>query len=335
MVRIAFVLVEQMMSTSLTLPLEMWRAADAFWASRERNLHNVETWLCSVDGSLVRSQAGLELRPDGALPAEPVDLVYLPALWRNPRAVLSRGEKLLPWLRRQHEANALIAAVGTGCALLAATGLLDGKAATTHWYYFDRFSADYPRVDLKREYFITQAGSLYCAASINALADVTVHLIERFFGRAIAGYVERQFSYEVRRPFEKYRFLAGHNPSHPDELIVEVQLWLEQHYAEPVRLSELARRFRVSTRTLLRRFHKATDETPMQYLQRLRIDTARALLNATNLSIGEIADRVGYPDPRQFARVFRARSGIGPREFRATVRAKLFSTGFPRDAVDG
>ncbi|MCC6202959.1 MAG: helix-turn-helix domain-containing protein [Gammaproteobacteria bacterium] len=333
MMRIAFVLVDQMMLTSLTLPLEMWRAADAFWASRERSLRNIEIRLCSVDDASVRTQAGLELRPDQPLPAEPVDLVYLPALWRNPRTALRRGQTLLPWLRQQHAGGALIAAVGTGCALLAETGLLDGKAATTHWYYFDQFSSAYPQVDLKREYFITQAGSLYCAASINALADVTVHLIERLFGRAIAGHVERQFSYEVRRPFEKYRFLAGHNRSHPDELIVEVQLWLEQHYAEPVRLEEVARRFRVAARTLLRRFHKATDETPMQYLQRLRVDTARALLNATNLSISEIADRVGYPDPRQFARVFRARTGIAPREFRATVRAKLFSAVSLRDVV--
>lgn len=334
MIRIAFVLVDQMMSTSLTLPLEMWRAADAFWVSREGDSRNIEIMLCGVDGAAVATQAGLTLVPDCPLPPEAVDLVYLPALWRNPRTALRRNAALLPWLRAQYGYGALIAAVGTGCALLAETGLLDGKAATTHWYYFDRFDRMYPRVDLKREYFITQAGSIYCAASINALADVTVHLLERFFSRAVAGYVERQFSYEVRRPFEKYRFLAGHNPSHPDELIVEVQLWLEQHFSEPIRLEELARRFRLTTRTLLRRFRKATDETPMQYVQRLRVDTARALLNSTNLSIGDISDRVGYPDPRQFARLFRARTGIAPREFRATVRAKLFSAEFPRDTAD-
>jgi transcriptional regulator GlxA family with amidase domain len=326
MVSVGFVLTGGMMSTGTTLPLEMWRTADARWAARERGRRVLHAVLLGVDEAPVRSQAGLTLSADRSVSGkDQFDVIYLPALWRNPRPVIARSGRLFPWLIGQHERGATIAAVGTGCTLLAETGLLDGKAATTHWYYFEPFARDYPKVDLKREYFITQAGNLYCAASINALADVTVHLIERHCGREVASYTERQFSYEVRRPYEKYRFLAGKNRRHPDELIVEVQSWLADHQADAVSLGDVAARFGVSTRTLLRRFKLATDETPARYLRGVRIDTAKALLDSTNLGIGDIADRVGMQDPRQFARVFREREGVSPREYRRTVRSKLFS----------
>jgi transcriptional regulator GlxA family with amidase domain len=134
------------------------------------------------------------------------DIVYLPGLWRNPRPVVRRHPQLLAWLREQYQNGALISAVGTGCCFLAEAGLLDGKAATTHWHYFDQFQKDYPKVMLKRQHFITRAGSLYCAASVNSLADLTVHFIQRLYGKAIASHVERHFSHEIRRAYESSGF---------------------------------------------------------------------------------------------------------------------------------
>ncbi len=183
-----------MLAAGSLLPIEMWRAAEqARLAARTRgDTLNISTVACTMEP--VATQSGIALNPSAALQdIENADVVYLPALWRNPRPVLRKNFAITPWLRRLFGDGCLLAAVGTGCCFLAEAGLLDGKSATTHWHYLDQFQASYPHVLLKRDYFITQSGSIFCAASVNALADVTVHLIARFYGRETALLVERNF----------------------------------------------------------------------------------------------------------------------------------------------
>jgi transcriptional regulator GlxA family with amidase domain len=323
--RLAMVLADQMLAASAMLPMEMWRAAASTAQGRgQRAAFEVDT-VMAHSGASVSTQAGIDLAPSTAFAdGHRYDVIYLPALWRNPRPVLNRAQALSEWLQSQFEAGALIAAVGTGCCFLAQAGLLDGKSATTHWHYFAQFARDYPRVHLKRQYFITQAGSLFCAASVNAMADVTVHLIERFFGRAIASHVERNFSHEIRRPFDKYRYLDGDDLQHADELIVEVQLAMRRRLQEPLRMQALAREFGLSPRSLDRRFREATGSSPLVYVQQQRIKAAKELLESTNLTITEIAYRVGYLDQGHFARLFERVLLVAPREYRRTVRAKIF-----------
>jgi transcriptional regulator GlxA family with amidase domain len=103
----------------------------------------------------------------------------------------------------------MISAVDTGTCFLAEAGLLDDKPATTHWHYFDQFQRDYPRVKLKRQYFITQATNLNCSASVNAMADLTVHFVKRIYGQGIASFVKRNFSHEIRRSYEKTSYVEG------------------------------------------------------------------------------------------------------------------------------
>lgn len=325
--QLGVVLADRMLAASALLPIEMWRAAAETAAGRQREAPPLGIDLLPAHPSAaIETQAGLALAPTAPLDlARRYDVVYLPALWRNPRPTLRRAAALSPWLRRQAEAGALIAAVGTGCCFLAAAGLLDGKAATTHWHYFDQFARDYPRVLLKRQYFITQAGTLFCAASVNAMADVTVHLIERVYGRAVASHVERNFSHEIRRPFEKYRFLEGDDLQHADELIVEAQLAMQRRLQEPLRMTVLAREFGLSPRSFDRRFREATGASPLAYLQGLRVKAAQDLLASTNLSVGEVAFRVGYSDLGHFARLFARAIAVGPRAYRRTVRAKIFA----------
>lgn len=332
--RLAFLLTPQMLAASCLLPAEMWQAAAGTVNGRQRDRVTLEVVLLSADDRPVATQAGVPLAPTMALDESgPFDVVYLPALWRNPRPVLTRSQALVPWLRAQHAAGATIAAVGTGCCFLAEAGLLDGKAATTHWHYFERFARDYPEVRLKREFFITQAGRLYCAGSVNALADVTVHLIEQFFGRRVAGHVERNFSHEIRRPYDRYRYLEGDELQHADEVILEVQWRMQRDLAQPLRMPALALEFGLSPRTLDRRFREATGHPPLVWLQDQRVRAAKELLEATNLSLKEIAFRVGYQDQGHFARLFTRVMTVGPGEYRRTVRAKVFSLRAPSAAT--
>ncbi len=322
-----FVAVPRVLATSVTLPIEMLRTADAAWASVHSGDARLDIRIAGLDDKPVSTQAGFQLQPDCTLAqASDSDVVFLPGLWRNPRPVLRSSSVLYPWLREQFERGALISAVGTGCCFLAEAGLLNGKAATTHWYYFDQFEHDYPQVQLKRQYFITQTGTIFCAASLNALADVTVHLVERFYDRETARHVERNFSHEIRHPYETRRYLDGQNLQHPDELIIEIQLWLQTNLQQPIDFGALAQNFGISMRSLNRRFRSATGMTPLQYLQRLRVDAAKELLQSTNLATGDIAFHVGYHDYGHFTRVFKKFLATTPSEYRATVRAKLFST---------
>lgn len=324
--RLAFVLTDHMLAASSLLPIEMWRAGAETLVGRRGDPLPVDIVTLSSDGRAVATLAGLDLAPQTAIAdAGHFDVVYLPALWRNPRPQIARDRALLPWLTAQAGAGATIAAVGTGCCFLAEAGLLDGKAATTHWHYFERFARDYPAVHLKRQYFITQAGRLYCAGSVNALADVTVHLIEAFCGREVASHVERNFSHEIRRPYDEYRYLEGDELQHADESILSVQWRMQRELASQLRMADLARDAGMSPRTLDRRFREATGLSPLAYLQSLRVAAAKQMLEATNLTVAEVAFRVGYHDQGHFARVFTRSMTIGPAEYRRTVRAKMFS----------
>ncbi|AWF80821.1 AraC family transcriptional regulator [Microbulbifer sp. A4B17] len=321
---VTFLLIDQMLATGTVLPLEMLRGAESR-ARVEGIKSSLKLVTASLDGGPVNTRCGFTLQPDVALSDAPdSDLIYIPTMWRNPRPALKRSGKILEWLRRQEQQGAAISAVGTGVCFLAEAGLLNGKPATTHWHYFDQFSSDYPEVKLKRQYFITQADKLFCAASVNALADVTVHMIRQLYGPAIASHVERNFSHEIRRPFEEIAYSEGSVHLHPDEDIVQAQAWLKEHCDTEVRLSEVAQLFDMSVRSFNRRFKLATGQTPLQYLQNVRVDMARELLQSSNLSVNEIAEKVGYQDMGHFTALFKKFLATTPSEYRTTVRAKLF-----------
>ena len=321
--QIGFLLTPGMLSTGTALPYEMWLAAQDLCLVRKRRevikLNLIET--CSN-----LSGRRLALKSDCSFRTVPqLDILYLPALWRNPRTVINRME-LEFWesLRSQHDGGAQIASVGTGVALLAESGLLDGKAATTHWYYFEQFERDFPNVRLKKNFFITQSGLLHCAASINSLADVTVHLIERAVDKSIARHVEKNFSHEIRRTYEEYRYLDGGNTSLDDEVVLEAQLWISDNLAAQQTIYELADRLGVALRTLNRRFRQATGLSVRKYWQLKRVTLAKELLEKTNLTISEVAWRVGYQDAGYFSRLFSRELSMTPLAYRRMVRAKLF-----------
>ena len=221
--------------------------------------------------------------------------------------------------------GSIISGVGTGCCFMAEAGLLDEKPATTHWYYFDQFERSYPATNLKRQYFITQAGNLYCAASVNAMADLTVHFIKMIYGETIANQVQRHFSHEIRRDYESISFFEGNANYHPDEDIVQAQTWMQDNYQRDFKQADLAERFHMSIRTFNRRFKNATEKTPSQYLQEIRVGVAKDLLKTSNLSIQEIALQVGYTDISHLASLFKKYLNITPSEYREVVRGKLFN----------
>jgi transcriptional regulator GlxA family with amidase domain len=321
------VLYPEALASSATLPVEILHAASQMSRSnRGRGIASSSRFLGLSDDSSVALDSGLRLSIDAHFSMlEQCDLLILPAIWRHPRRVLSR---FTPWYQRLRDLYAggtTICSVGTASAILAEAGLLDGRPATTHWHDFERFAAAYPRVDLKRRHLITQSERLYCAGSVNSIADFMVHQVEQWYGERIARAVEAQFSPEARQSFENAAFLQQSPGAHHDALIREAQDLMQQCPAEPHSLQRLAKGAGLSTRSFGRRFRRATGETPMHYLLKLRVREAKALLQHSDLNLSEIAWRSGFNSPSRFSQAFRALTDMSPRDYRDAVRGKRFT----------
>jgi len=330
MLKVTFLLCDQMLATSLSLPLEQLRAAEELACSHvprnKRDTYRMEVKLATTDGAPISTHAGITLTPDTSIECiHQSDIVYLPALWRNPRPILKKNTAVLPWLQHLFENGSQIAGVGTGCCFMAEAGLLNNKPGTTHWNYFDQFQKFYPKVELKREYFITQAGNLFCTGSVNSLADLTIHFIQRYYSRTIASHVERHFFHEIRRAYESSVSYQNKINAHPDEDILQMQIWLQDNYGKDIKLEDVAKQFGMSMRTLNRRFKTATGISPLVFLQKVRMEAAKDLLKTSNLSISEVMFKSGYSDNAHFSSLFKKHHGTTPGQYRTTVRAKLFS----------
>lgn len=313
-----------MLTTSISLPLEMLQAGITYSRVKGQR-QSVQVRLCGRSLEPVKALGGISLTPESILPETgPGDLIIVPGLWRNPLPVVKRSPELIQWLQEQHQAGAVFCVVGTGVAFLAEAGLLNHQPAATHWFFMDRLKQHYPDVDFKPHHLITQSGSIYCAGSVNSVADLMVHLIGLAWGEPVAYQVEQQFSHEIRRPFEQTHFSEDHTTTHQDEVIIDLQSWIQKHYNDDVQTEQLMQRSGLTRRTLNRRFKEATGMSPNVYIQKLRLSQASELLKNTDLSIYEIALQTGYSDPEYFSRIFKKQYQLTPSDFKRSVRGKLF-----------
>lgn len=324
---IAIAVYSHLLVTSLTLPIEMLRAGEAFAKGHtsKKNFRALNIHLIAKNMAPITTRTGLAIVPDCSSDHAPYcDLIIVPGIWRNPRPVVKSNQLIVNWLNESFTMGSHIIGVGTGNCLLAEASLLDGHPATTHWHYARQFSQDYPNVSLKPDFFITQSERMYTVASLNALADVIVHIISQYYGKEAAQHVERNFSHEIRKPYEDQRYLEGAVNRHADELIAQIQFWLKTNLSSELNLQEVAAQFSLSYRTFTRRFKSATNQSPIEYWQQLRVEGAKELLASSNLSIQEVALEVGYNDQGHLTRVFKKVLSQTPSEYRKVVRRKLF-----------
>jgi len=203
----------------------------------------------------------------------------------------------------------------TGVFLLAETGLLDGKSATLHWGFTDTFRRRYPRVPLESDRMFIDHGRLYCSAGVNAGMDLSLYLVEKFCGRETAVQSAKTMILDLGRerqaPYSSHLFPQDHG----DPLVMKAQQWIEQHYTKSIDYDQLAGKFRMSRRSLERRFKQATGFTPLGYLQRLRVENAKRLLEDGSQTFDEITYQVGYEDIPFFRKVFVRLTGLRPKEY--------------------
>jgi transcriptional regulator GlxA family with amidase domain len=321
--RIAALIHSNALASSVTLPMELSMAAGQA-AGQVFDADN-HVSLLSPEGGKITTSGGLTVETKAIDSVGTLDLLVISAIWRDPRRVLTKHPSLVPFIRRIAESGAAIAAVGTGSFLLAETGLLRRKTATTHWFWFDEFAKRYPEIDLRRDQLIVQSSNLYCAGSVNSISDLLVYLMGGFYNPEVARRIENQFSPEIRQRFRTTQLGSHMLQEHYDEIVMDLQLYMREKLRAPVSTIDFAGRYGLSERTLSRRFQRATGTTPWQFLLTLRMSEAATLLRTTNLSVTQVAAEVGITDSAHFARQFKKTNQLTPTQYRKAVRGKMFS----------
>lgn len=273
--------------------------------------------LVSRGGEPVRCTTGMRIAVDNAIErVDQCDLVVVPTIGNEITEVLRAEQDTLEWLRFLHAGGADMASNCTGSFLLAEAGLLDGRRATTHWGFSPLFRQRYPQVDLNERELITRDGNIFCAGGGTAWRDLTILLVERYCGADMARELAKAFVIDVRNdPQSVYAGLPA-KTYHHDSQVQLVQSWLHENYADPATLADLAARVHLSPRQLQRRFTSALGEPPLQYLQRVRIEASRKMLERGAVNLSHLAEQVGYQDVSSFSRLFKRHTGLSPSHYR-------------------
>ncbi len=324
MSKIVFALYPKALVTGISGPMEMFQAAEQLLRVQRSSVLPSIVQTVSQQSGWVEGVGGLKVMADLTVEqCNHPDFIFIPPLWGNPLPTIRTQQVLAEWIKEMHHAGATVIATGTGVCLLAECGLLNGKPATTHWFFFDRFRKLYPEVELNVHKFITYQEGIYCAGSINALTDLVIFLIKQHYGTKVSSIVEQHFSHEINRTFDA-QFFSGEGQLHHDEDIIRAQDWINSRWNQEVVLSEWAQAIDMPVRTFNRRFLKATGMTPIEYLQAMRIRMAMDILRDSNLNVTEVSELSGYRDSGYFTRLFKKISGVSPAEYRKIVRSKLF-----------
>lgn len=280
--------------------------------------------IASEDGKPVRCVNGIELSAHMSFAEiDHTDILIVPTIASPISEVLSKEQALQNLLRRAAEKDWTICGNCTGNFLLANAGILNGRRATTHWGYRDTFAERYPEVLLAADQLITRDGDIYCAGGGLSWFDLTLHLIERFVNHEVAMQTAKAFVFDYRRDSQLSYSLMRLSKPHKDDRISEIQAWLDDHYASKVKVDELASQFGMSKRTLIRRFNSALAMSPNTYIQTVRIEAARKLLEETDRTVDVVMNEVGYEDGSSFRRLFRSKTGLTPTEYRRRFSRRL------------
>ncbi|QEY59054.1 GlxA family transcriptional regulator [Pseudomonas sp. C27(2019)] len=307
------------LASAITGVMDLFALAGVTWnrVQGETVGRHFNVRLASPCGEPIRCINGIQIAAQlSYAQIEQVDAIIVPTIGGPIDEVLAQNPELLALLQHANREGWTIAGNCTGNFLLAEAGILNGRRATTHWGFKERFAQRYPAVKLTADQLITRDAHIYCAGGGLAWFDLGLHMIERYVGFEVALQTAKAFVIDYRRDSQLSYSLMRLAKPHKDELVKQVQAWLQEHYAQEFTLDALAERFNVSKRTLIRRFNGALGSPPNAYLQSLRIEAAQKLLEESELTVDRVMSQVGYEDTSSFRRLFRSKTGITPSEYR-------------------
>ncbi|MFI0089937.1 GlxA family transcriptional regulator [Streptomyces bobili] len=306
------VLFDDVQSLDVTGPVEVFAGAD----KHVPGTYRVRT--ASLDGGAVRTSSGLTLVPDTALADAPDPHILL-----VPGGQGTRGPdpRLTDWLREHGPRAERLVSVCTGAILLAEAGLLDGRRATTHWAYADTLARDHPAVEVDAEPVYVRDGRVSTSAGVTAGIDLALALVEEDLGRDVALGVARHLVVFLRRPGNQAQFSAQlRAQTARREPLREVQRWVTEHPDGDLSVESLAARALLSPRHFARAFRAETGLTPGRYVDRVRLEHARRLLEDTGDGVEEVSRASGYGTPEAMRRAFVKALATSPAEYRRRFR---------------
>jgi len=257
------------------------------------------------------------IRPDVLLKdASKTDLIIIPALQGDMPTSLKLNQAYIPWITDQYKQGAEVASLCTGAFLLASTGLLKGKKCATHWVAADAFRRAFPDVKLQPEKIITDEMGFYSSGGAYSFLNLMIYLVEKFCGREMAVYCSKLMEIEIERKSQSPFAIFIGQKVHDDEPIKNAQLFMENNISNKLSVDQLSEMFAISRRNFERRFKKATSNTPVEYLQRVKIEAAKKSLESSRENVNEVMYSVGYSDSKAFRTMFKKITGLSPVNYR-------------------
>jgi transcriptional regulator GlxA family with amidase domain len=301
--------------SSITGSLEILTTASKYW-QRMGNKPMMEICIAGFMTELKLDDGFFSVYPLNIQDIKKTDLLIIPSVNYSDRLV-PENAALIDWIREQYKTGAEIATMCSGAFLLAATGLLEGKSCSTHWNVAANFRRLFPNIKLLTDKLITADKGIYTNGGAFSFLNLILFLVEKYFDRQTAIYCSKIFQIDMDRTSQSPFFIFQTQKNHGDEMICEAQNYIEENLSEKISFEELASKLAISRRNFDRRFIKATGNTPVEYLQRVKVEVAKKTLENGRKSIFEVMNEVGYSDDKAFREVFKKIAGLSPLDYRA------------------
>jgi len=307
---------------SVAAVLEVFETVNKFSAANKDSVP-FDIHLLASEETIVQTKEALGYQLTALKDAPIMQIILIPAFTSdNMQASLMANQKCIPHLIAQYQRGASLGSFCTGAFLLGASGLLNGKIATTHVDASNGFANAFPEVKLKVDKTVTQDGRLYTSGGATSSFHLLLHLIHEYCGREMAIRIAKVFAIDMDRENQSYFSTFQPSKDHTDELVAKAQRKIEQNYHDAATIEELIKDIPTSRRNIVRRFKLITGITPIEYLQQTRIEAAKQLLEKTSQQMNEIIFSTGYSDAKAFRKVFRKSVGMTPTEYREKFQVR-------------
>ena len=244
------------------------------------------------------------------------NLIIIPSLNHNYLKAVKGNKALIDWIAGQYKNGAEVASICTGAFLLASSGLLDGKTCSTHFSAAENFRIMFPKVNLQTDQLITDENGIYTNGGAYSFLNLMIYLVEKYFDRQTAIFCSKVFQIEMDRNSQAAFTIFTGQKLHSDDMVKQVQTYIDTNLHEKISVEHLSSKFSVGRRNFDRRFIKATGNTPLEYSQRVKIESATKAFETSRKTINEVMYEVGYSDVKAFREVFRKITGMSPLEYK-------------------
>jgi transcriptional regulator GlxA family with amidase domain len=244
------------------------------------------------------------------------DLIIIPAMYGDLQKAIQNNKDFIPWILNQYEKGAEVASLCLGAFLLASTGLMNGKKIATHWLAANYFRKMFPDVNLLEDKIITDENRIYSSGGAYSSLNLILYLVEKYAGRETAVFCSKAFQIDIQRDSQSPFTIFIGQKEHEDESIKKAQEFIENNFQNKITVDQLATMFALSRRNLERRFKKATANTVVEYIQRVKIEAAKKNLETARKNINEVMYEVGYNDTKAFRTTFKKITGLSPIQYR-------------------